>query len=397
MLVTTARVAPSMTTGLVQSIALLSLPLTAVMARTALIAVETPALQIVLPQGVQGSHNLFDPDTIAAPEGSLVGHILQQIGLLRLSPRDRVLALVLIEALEPTGWLGADLAHLARNCGVPVAEMEAVLHRLQTLEPSGVFARSLAECLRLQAIDAGCATEAVLAVLDRLLMLAANNMVTLAKEAGLPQEAIAHAARQIRAFNPKPGLIFAGPMPPRFPPDLVAVQTPAGWRAEPHPALPQIALRQGGGDMRTAHLWRQAIARRADLGRAIANLILDRQRGYLEGTGGLGALTSSELALANGAHVATINRVLKGTSIATPVGTGPLRNWLARPLQKDGGPSVAFAKHSLATLLQNPALASLSDAKLSRLLADNGLVLARRTVAKYRAEMVGKTVPYLAT
>ena len=386
MLTTTPRTAPSMTASLAQSIALLSLSAGAVMARTALLAIEAPALHLLPPQAGPGSHPLFDPDGLAAPPHSLVGHILHQIGHLRLSPRDKVLAMVLIDALEPTGWLGADPAHLARDCAVPLAEIEAVLHRLQSLEPSGIFARSLSECLALQAKDAGCATEAVLAVLHRLPMLAEGNMAGLAKEAGLPLEAVAHAARQIRALNPKPGLMFAGPMPPRFPPDLLAVQTPTGWHAQPHPALPQSVLRQGAADMGRARLWHQAITRRADLGREVASLILAHQRDFIGGTGDLRALTAKELALATGAHIATINRVLKGTSMATPAGTGPLRNWMARPVQ-NGGPAAASVKHSLAALLQDPAFAARSDADLSQLLAEKGVQVARRTVAKYRHEI----------
>lgn len=390
MLQTTLNVVPRMTAGLGLSIALLPLTSLAVMARAALVASENPALRIVQPQGGQGRRPLLGPEEIAAREDSLIGHVLRQIGQLGLSPRHRVLALALSEALEPTGWLGAELGQLARDCGVPLAEMEIVLQRLQTLEPSGIFARSLSECLRLQAIDAGQATAAVLAVLSRLPLLAAGNLPDLARDSGLSDDAIHKAVRQIRALNPKPGLLFSGPMPPAFPPDLVARRTRVGWIAERHPALPRLEVRRAMGDPRTARLWQQAVERRAELGRVIASLILERQRAFLDGTGDLCALTSAELADATGVHVATVNRVVKGTTVATPSGTGPLRGWMARPLKSAGGPSAAAVKQGLARLLEDPAHAALSDARLALLLALAGLHVARRTVAKYRSQLVGQ-------
>lgn len=389
MLQTGPRIAPRISAGTRLAIDLLPLGSAAVLARAALVAAGNPALRIAVPEGGHGHHPLFDPDGIAAASDSLIGHILRQIGGLRLTPRQRVLALMLTEALEPTGWLVVDLGRLTRACGVAQDEMEAVLRLLQTLEPSGVFARSLAECLRIQAIDAGSATEAVLAVLERLPRLADGDVAGLARDAGLPLAEIERAVRQIRALNPKPGLAFTGPMPPAFPPDVMARRTATGWRAERHPALPRLEVYKAAGDPTVARLWHQAIERRADLGVAIANLVLTRQQAFLDGKGDLLALTSAELAKATGMHVATVNRVLKGTTMATPSTTGPLRLWTARPVQAEGGPSTIAAKRSLARLLSDPAHASLSDAGLSHLLSELGIRIARRTVAKYRAELTG--------
>ena len=151
MLQTDLRISPRISAGTRLAIDLMPLGLAAVLARAALVAAENPAMRIAVPEGGHGHQPLFDPDGIAAASDSLIGHVVRQIGGLPLTPRQRVLALALTEALEPTGWLDADLWSLARAYGVTKEEMEAVLQLLQTLEPSGVFARSLAECLRLQA------------------------------------------------------------------------------------------------------------------------------------------------------------------------------------------------------------------------------------------------------
>ena len=348
MLQTGPRIAPQISAGTRLAINLMPLGPAAVLARAALVAAENPALRIAVPEGGRGHQPLFDPDGVPAESDSLIGHIVRQIGALPLTPRQRVLALALTEALEPTGWLGADLGSLARAYGVSQDELEAVLRLLQTLEPSGVFARSLAECLRLQAMDAGIATQAVLAVLDRLPRLAEGDIAGLARDTGLPSAEIERAVRQIRALNPKPGLALSGPMPPAFPPDVIARRTATGWRAERHPALPRLEIYKDVGDPTLARLWQQAISRRADLGLTIANLVLTRQNGFLDGQCDLLTLTSAELAEASDVHVATVNRVLKGTTMSTPLATGPLRLWTARPLQGVGGPSAIAVKRSLA-------------------------------------------------
>lgn len=389
MLQTDLRISPRMSLGTRLAVDLMPLGPSALLARAALVAVENPALRIVAPEGGQGLHPLFDPDAMAAAGGSLIAHVLGQIEMLGLTPRARVLALALAESLEPTGWLGAGIPALARACGVPAQEMESVLHRLQQLEPAGLFARSLAECLRLQAIDSGELTQAMAAVLDRLPLIAAGDAEAVAQDAGLPRAEIESAIRKLRAYNPKPGLAFAAPMPALSPPDLLARRMASGWNVERHPAFPRFEMRRGAGDPASARLWCQAIERRADLGLMISRLVVQRQLAFLEGQGDLLSLTSQDLGKAANVHVATVNRVLKGTVMATPSITGPLRLWMARPVRAEGGATIAAAKRSLARLLSDPATGGLSDAALSRALADQGIRIARRTVAKYRQSLKG--------
>lgn len=386
MLQTSSRPAPRLTPGLRQSIALLPLALPTLLARLALAAAENPALRLVPPGdggGPAGQRPLFDADSLAAPAEGLIAHVLRQIDRLNLAPRERVLALVLVEALEPTGWLGRDPARLARECGVPAAQLETILHRLQRLDPAGLFACSLAECLRLQAEDAGIADPAMLAVLDHLPLLAKGDLAALAAATGHAPEDIDRAARRIRGLNPKPGLALGGPLPPALPPDLVAHRDANGWRAAPHPALPRIEIRTGAGDPRQARLWQDAVQRRAAMGQRIAGLILSHQGAALDGSGPLRALTSSELASATGLHLSTVNRILTGTVLATPQGTFPLRQFLSRPLPQNGAPA-AQAMRALAALLDRPGQPRPPDGRLAELLAAQGYPLARRTVAKYR-------------
>ena len=384
------RLAARLSAGTRLALDLMPLAPAAVFVRAALVAVENPALRIVTPEGAQGFHPLFDPEGVAAAGDSLVAHVLRQIETLRLTAREKIVALALTEALEPTGWLGVEVAVLARACGVAAQEMERVLHRLQQLEPSGLFARTLAECLRIQAIDAGELTPAMEAVLEGLPRIAEGDAIGVARDSGLPPDAIERAVRKIRTFNPKPGLVFTAPMPVTSPPDVIARRGAGGWRAERHPATPRFERRKDMGDPVAARLWAQALARRADLGLMIADQMVQRQSAFLDGTGDMRPLTSQELAQATGLHVSTVNRIVKGTVMATPARTAPLRHWMARPLRAEGGASTAAARHRLGRLLSDPGTAGLSDAALTQMLEGEGIRIARRTVAKYRLALMGR-------
>ena len=116
------------------------------------------------PSGTRGG---AEPDLAPATSPSLIAHVLQAIGALDLSPKARRIAEALAEALEPSGWLGRPLARIAEDTGASEAEVAAVLERLQRIEPTGLFARDLADCLRLQAREAGALDPVMAAVLAR--------------------------------------------------------------------------------------------------------------------------------------------------------------------------------------------------------------------------------------
>ena len=136
---------------------------------------------------------------------SLVEFVLRQIDLTIFEPGARVIAYALAEALEPTGWLGRPLSDIAAVCGCAEAEVEVVLDTVQRLEPEGVFARDLAECLRIQARERGLLDQVMTIVLDNLDMLANGDLQQLARRAGATTEDIAAALKLIREMNPKPG------------------------------------------------------------------------------------------------------------------------------------------------------------------------------------------------
>lgn len=379
------RPSPRLTAAVGQTLVLLALSPAELTWRLAVAAADNPALRRVPPPSSGWLPPVLDPAGLTAPGDSLIAHVLRQIGGMDLPPRDRAVALVLTEALEPTGWLGISPARLARTCGLPEAAVLAVLARLQRIEPGGLFARSLAECLRLQAEQAGETNPALLAVLEHLPVLAKGGPTALEQQLGLPPEQIAAAIRQIRSYDPKPGLAFAGPVLPLPPADLLLRPAGAAWEAVPNPnsfALEVDPVHPGKGE---AEALRRAVEGRLRIALAIGSLLAHRQQGWLGG-GEMAAITARGLAEETGFHISTVNRCLAAVTAQTPFGTKPLRALVSHAVNGTGTSAGALRQH-LRALIEAAGTARVSDAVLTAQLAQGGIHVARRTVAKYRLSL----------
>jgi RNA polymerase sigma-54 factor len=351
----------------------------------------TPRWRAALGQGGAAPDTRPDtrPDTHAAAAPSLMARVQAQIEALAL-PRDEArIALALAEALEPSGWLGQPPDAVARRLGLPPAAVDRVLTRLQdSADPAGLFARGLADCLRLQAVEAGEFDPPMAAVLARLPLVAAGAVDRLAREAGLDPDTVRQRIGLIRGYDPKPGAQFEPLAAPLREPDLVAEAGPRGWTvALNRSALPSVALAPGAvGQNRAAAraLIRMVEGRNATL-LAVGQAVLQRQAAALDqGPGALVPMTMGEIAEALGLHESTVSRVVAGTAVDTPRGTWWLRSLFTRAA-RDGGPAAGALRDRLSRLVaaEDPA-APLSDAALAQALAESGAPIARRTVAKYR-------------
>jgi RNA polymerase sigma-54 factor len=332
-----------------------------------------------------------DQPEAAAPTASLVSHVMALVSRLRLDPRQTVIAAALVEALEPSGWLGRPLAEIARMTGAELDEVAAVLARLQdAAEPTGLFARSLAECLQLQAREAGELDAIMVVVLDRLDLVASGAHDRLAREAGTDLAAVQSRIRKLRGYDPKPGAGFEPLSAPVREPDLLVERTDQGWSVVLNrSSLPGLAVSDAPGKGRAAAraLIRMVESRNATL-LAVGREILSRQEAALEaGPGALQPMRMAEVAEALGIHESTVSRVVAGTAIDTPRGTWWLRSLFSGAL-REGGPSAAALKDRLSRLIaEEDPKAPLGDDALAQALAAGGAAIARRTVAKYRAEI----------
>jgi RNA polymerase sigma-54 factor len=336
-------------------------------------------------------------ETAAGPGPSLMAHVLAEIDRRIKAPQDRKVAVLLAEALAPSGWLDRPVLAIAREAGVMVAEVEAVLYRLQETEPAGLFARNLAECLKLQAQEAGIYDAAMKLVLANLDLLALGATARLAQMAGVAEADILRRFRSIRTMNPKPGTAFEPLMAETLrEPDLLArKRADGGWEIVLNgAALPEMRIeaKAGSAETRAAArmLERMVVARNDTLLRVGTEVLRRQQPALSEGASRLQPMTMAEVAASLDLHESTVSRVVAGTSVDTPWGVWWLRKLFSRglgPQDGDEALSAAAMRDLLARrIAAEPASAPLSDEALaSSLAADLGVTIARRTVAKYRS------------
>ena len=323
--------------------------------------------------------------------------------------RDRLIGRALIDALDPSGWLTADLAAFAEALGAPLAEVERVLARLQQFEPAGLFARSLAECLALQLRDRGRWNAAWEALLAHLPLLAGRELDALQGHCGVDRETLLAMVRELRSLDPKPGLAFDGEAAPAVIPDILVEAHPAGgWAVALNDrALPRVIVdrdyhaRIGAGmrapaDRRflaerldSASWLVRALHQRAETMLKVASELVRRQEAFLaRGVLHLRPLVLREVADAVGVHESTVSRVTANKHMHTPRGLFELRYFFTAAIPgADGGPdhSAEAVRHRLKALIEaeNPAK-PLSDDSLALSMRSEGIRIARRTVAKYR-------------
>lgn len=374
-----------------------------------------------LPRGAANSAD-GDWDRIAALEDtrgtSLYTHVAQQIGALGLSEPEIELASVFVDALAPSGWLEASVEDIAIRAGVATEAAAQMLATLQGLEPAGVFARSLAECLRLQAEDQGLLTPLFAAVLDNLPLLAAADLPGLARACRCDVAALRPVLRELRSLDPKPGTRFDGaPDPVRAPDLLVGAAPEGGWQVELNRStLPRVLIRDTlGEELAAAPSVRPTrangaeaagyIAERLSVARWLSRAVEHRNRTVLRigeeivrqqaaffahGQEHLKPMILKEIAAKAGVHESTVSRVSSGIMMATPHGTFPLKHFFtaALPARDEAAGSAGAVRHRIGRLIraENPAR-PLSDDQLVRLMEKEGVSVARRTVAKYRDQL----------
>ncbi len=354
----------------------------------------TPAEWLPRWSGMIRSEAASIEDTTASAAPSLMAHVMAAIPRLTSSPRERKIAELLAESLEPSGWLGVPLATIANGAVASIGEVEAVLTKLQKIEPAGLFARGLSECLMLQATEAQALDAPMRVILDHLALLARGEVSRLARMAKISEADVLARFRLIRSFDPKPGAQFAALAAPVREPDLVVRRTPSGWQvALNRSSLPDVEIRKDAQPPDAERLTmaravvRMVSRRNATLLRVGQEVLLRQTRALEAGPGHLAPLTMSAIAQALELHESTISRVVAGTSVDTPQGTW----WLKRLFSGAVGTDVSAAalRDRLMQLIaaedrSNP----LSDATLCDVLSQGGAPVARRTVAKYRTMLM---------
>ncbi len=354
-------------------------------------------------QGFDNSDHERPWEHLAAEPSGLVGHVAEQIGLEIRDPTQRKIAFAFLEALEPHGWLGRSVEQIASACGCDVSDANAVLALLQGFDPPGLFARSLAECLHIQARERGILDDGLRTLIANLDLLASGQITELARLAGCTEEQIHNSARALRTLDPKPGAAFATTDQPVRPPDLLLSRGAKGWVLDLNATtLPEVIIRedlvrdaQGREDfvaeaLASARGLKRAIELRNANTLAVASEMVQQQSEYLKQTdAALRPLMMQDIARAVSLHESTISRITTGLTIQTPRGVIALRALLCRGIAgATNTVSVQAVQDQIRNMIANEASKKpLSDAQITAQLKDDGLSIQRRTVAKYRAAM----------
>jgi RNA polymerase sigma-54 factor len=373
-------------------------------------------------QGPRDPEDDVDAGEIQAAATGLREHLNDQLALTQLSERERRIVAFLVEALDDDGYLTQSLEELAEaivgDAEVDreelLEELSIALRHLQHLDPPGIGARSPQECLdlQLQAQPASASRDLARAIVcDHLDRFAARDFTRIKKALGCDDDALRAAQSLIRSLNPRPGAQFA-PLDTRYIiPDVVVRKVRGLWKVSLNgEAMPRLRInrlyadilqsqRRGNagsgaslaGQLQEAKWLIKNVQQRFDTIQRVSQAIVDRQRAFLDhGEVAMRPLTLREIADAVSLHESTISRVTTQKYLASPRGIFELKYFFGSHVATDtGGAASSTAIRALIKQLvgAEDGHKPLSDARIAEILGEQGIVVARRTVAKYRESL----------
>lgn len=355
-----------------------------------------------------------DAHDVHAGQTSLRDHLGWQLGMTPLSERDRALVRFLIEALDEDGYLSTPLQELWETLPpeyeIEPEELDIALRHIQNFDPVGIGARNVRECLLLQLAASPASPTRSLAeeiVRDHLDLLAARDFAKLRRLTGKDDTALRAAQACITALDPRPGARFA-PIDTRYiTPDVIVKKLKGRWTAYINPdAYPRLRInrlyadilakqRRGTsnltGQLQEARWLIKNVQQRFDTILRVTQTIVERQKQFFEhGEVAMRPLVLREIADILGLHESTVSRVTSQKFMATPRGIFELKYFFGSHVATDtGGACSATAIRALIKQLigAEDGKKPLSDSQISEILGQQGIVVARRTVAKYRESL----------
>ena len=365
--------------------------------------------------GGAGGEDGLDFDSLAQSDGTLADHLLAQAGAV-VDGADWFIAQHLIDQLDEAGYLTVPLLDIANRLGAPLARVEHVLGLIQTLEPTGVGARNLAECIALQAKEADRYDPCMARLIDNLDLLARGDLARLKRMCGVDDEDMADMIRELRGYDPKPGCRYGGEPALAVTPDVFVARTKGGWGIELNAAtLPRVLVNRRyyhelshAPQDKAAKAWlSDALAsanwlikaldqRQRTIIKVAAEIVKQQEAFFLKGVAHLKPMTLARVAEAIEMHESTVSRVTSNKYLSCARGVFELKYFFTSAIQAaDGGDAVSAeaVKSAIRGLIANEGAKILSDDTLVELLQAKGFDIARRTVAKYREAMgIGSSV-----
>lgn len=367
--------------------------------------------------GSGGSHSFdgdYDFESQLVSETSLREHLISQINVtFTADDSDSAIAMQMLEMLDEAGYLSGDLDRLSALVGCRRSRIDRVLSRLQRLDPAGIFARDLPECLAIQLAETGEYDEPYDIILENLSLLAAGDWPRLQRLAGIDEEELRRRVSIIKTLQPKPATVFDNTRTQTVTPDVLVRPAPSGgWIIELNAEnLPRVLVnnsyfnRLGPGgiekipsqkdkdylteQMQSANWLVKALHQRATTILKVATSIVQTQEDFfLRGVEHLRPLVLRDIAERVGIHESTVSRVTNNKFMQTPRGMYELKYFFSAAIQSSDGAAAHSAesvRHRIKALIDAETRDKvLSDDNIVQILKDDGVDIARRTVAKYR-------------
>jgi RNA polymerase sigma-54 factor len=339
-------------------------------------------------------------------------HLLEQLPLAVADPGDRLIGLALIDAIDDSGYLGESPGDIAERLGAPLSRVTEILEAIQTLDPVGVGARNLAECLTLQLRDRDRFDPAMEALVANLGMVARRDMAGLRKACGVDDEDIADMIAEIKRLDPKPGRAYGSSAIQPVVPDVNVRLAPDGsWTIELNTdVLPRLLVNQTyaarisrhkgseadrsfvSGCLQTANWLTKSLEQRARTILKVSSEIVRQQDAFFAyGVEHLRPLNLKAIAEATGMHESTVSRVTSNKYMSSPRGLFELKYFFTASIaSNDGGDShsAESVRFRIKQMIERESASEiLSDDAIVERLKSSNVDIARRTVAKYRESM----------
>ena len=349
---------------------------------------------------------------------TLQSHLLWQLNLTPMTDRDTAIALTIIDAIEPSGLLTLSVDELFQGLSSEIEELEedevfAVLHRIQQFDPIGVAAQNLQDCLLIQLFQLDVATpfldSAKLIVKDHLDLLGSRDYKTLMRKTRLKEAQLAQAVQLIQALNPRPGEQICSGETEYVIPDVFVSKQNGRWVVNLNPDIaPKIRINSDYAslvkradtsddntflrdNLQEARWFLKSLQSRNETLLKVSTSIVEKQQGFLDfGDEAMKPLVLHDIADAVGMHESTISRVTTQKFMHTPQGIFELKYFFSSHVSTDsGGECSSTAIRSIIKKLvaSENTKKPLSDSKITAILEDQGIKVARRTIAKYRESL----------
>lgn len=370
--------------------------------------------------GSSGEDGDFDFESRNSADETLQDHLLWQLNLTRMSDTDRVIALAIVDAIDDHGRLTLqpeeilEGLHAASALDIELDEVVAVLHRVQQFDPPGVGGRDLQECLLIQlgqlSEDTPWLREARLIVERHIALLGNRDYAQLMRRMRLREPDLKEALALIQTLNPSPGDLISANTAEYIVPDVFVQKAKGRWVVELNPDIaPKLRINSGYAslvrradsssdnaylrdNLQEARWFLKSLQSRNETLLKVASKIVEFQRGFFEyGEEAMKPLILHDIAEAVEMHESTISRVTTQKYMHTPRGIFELKYFFSSHVSTDSGgecSSIAIRALIKKLIAAESPRKPLSDSKIASLLAEQGIQVARRTIAKYREAMM---------